>query len=166
MKNILILLFVISVIGLGFFFFKAESPLGEQPSVGTSEPVTTTLPNVSEPPVIAPSGVDDLQPMETTEETLAELSDAAVSELDVALDKAVQQRESAEQALSVIELEIEALEAQLDSIDLSADDQVDATGETLDSFQKIFADYQDAIQVFEEAKEKEEWIQAKIDEAG
>ncbi len=94
----------------------------------------------------------------------APLSVETLTEVEQALEEASKEREAAEEALRVVELETEALEAQLDAIELRGDDPADVQGETIDQFQKLFANYQDAILQYEQALDKEEWLQERLDE--
>lgn len=90
----------------------------------------------------------------------------SVAELQAALGLAVKEREDAEEALRVLELEVGALESQLDDIETRGDDPADVQDETLDSFQAMFANYQDTIMAYEEAAAKEEWIKSKLELLG
>jgi len=94
------------------------------------------------------------------------LSVTANDELEEALGLAEKTREDAEEALRVVEMKLTALEAQLDDIVDRGDEPVDVQDETLDTFQAIFAEYQDTIKIYEEAAAQEEWIQSKIEESG
>jgi len=93
-----------------------------------------------------------------------DIREGSIAELQDALEIASKQREGAEETLRVIELKVTALEAQIDDIEIRGDDPVDAQDETLDTFQAVFAEYQDTIMVFEEAAAKEEWITDKLKE--
>ena len=90
------------------------------------------------------------------------LLDASIDELMAELASTVIQREKIEEALRVVELKVSALEAQLDNIELRGDNPADVQDETLDSFQAMFAEYQDAISAFEQIQEKEIWLEDKI----
>jgi len=68
--------------------------------------------------------------------------------------------------MRVVEMKLTALEDQLDEIVSRGDEPEDIQEQTMDTFQAIFAEYQDTIKAYEEAAEKEEWIEAKLEEAG
>lgn len=90
--------------------------------------------------------------------------DSSLEELKAELASTVLEREEIEEALRVVELKVGALEAQLDNIELRGDNPADVQDETLDSFQAIFAEYQDAINALEEIEDKEIWLEDKIAE--
>ncbi len=92
-------------------------------------------------------------------------ADEASEKPSVALRKAKNQREKAEEALRVVELKVDALEAQLDDMELAGKDPADSEDQTIAAFHEIFAEYQDAIRAYEAAIEQERLLQDKIDGA-
>ena len=148
-------------IGLAIYFFQTQ---GESPDVlsSTVEELST---NPKQNPLEAVVS-RDTPTVSATSVDETELSAGSVAELQDALEQAVMDREEAEEAMRVIEMKLAALESQLDDIETRGDDPADVQDETLDTFQAIFAEYQDTIIVYEKAVSKEEWIEAKIEEAG
>lgn len=161
-----LLLFAITVFGLSYFFGSGKI------SQATAEKERLTE-QVSQPGIASEAVVGDF-PSENFRQEADDHDDIKVGglklsvgsreELQEALKAAVSQRLAAEESLQIVELEIGALESQLDDIVLRGDDPVDAPDETLDAFQKIFADYQDSIRSLEEAQEKQAWLELKLAE--
>lgn len=87
---------------------------------------------------------------------------ASLIELEATLASTILEREAIEEQLRVIELKVGALEGQVDDIELRGDNPADVQDETLDSFQAIFAEYQDAISAFDRIKAQEDRLIAKI----
>ena len=149
-------------IAVAIFFFQ---PQGEGPDVEvslTADESSLSTNQVPSSDIISPEVITE----STTSDEAIEPSTDPVVELQAALDLAVADREKAEETMRVIEMKLSALESQLDDIEVRGGDPADAQDETLDTFQAIFAEYQDTIQAYDKATAKEAWIEAKIEEAG
>ncbi len=160
MKKIAVLLCITVLLGVAFFAFRPEGMFKQ----ATTESATVTEPTVKIDSVgsMLSSETEQFESDQAPKAKLSQPDIAKAADLEKELAVAVQQRETAEEALRLVELEVGALEKILDDIEVRGENPVDAQDETLDAFQKLFADYQDAIKDFENAEREEARINEQL----